>query len=438
MGYPTIVFNSSTGSDTAASGAGPATALTGSAASYSGSVVTLDGSPDLSGVATDSTHVLYLVTSTGRKFFAITAKDNTAKTVTVADAPAGTASGLSWAIGGKRATWDNTNSRLLFSTDRKAYWTIRTETDQTITSTALNMGSTVGLLGMVIEGDDPTTLRVINQTANAATMTGTGSIIVRNLKITNSNGTKSNAVGVDASNPDEYFIFQNCVFGDATNQLISAFGPYSYLICEGVVVQHCTGGQGSLSINSRQFLVNFQYIHNGGSWSTTYAGSTYINCLFAGNTGDGVTTQIGGSYTFVNCTFANNTGDGLDSSALNAGYIIHNCLFANNGNYGHRGGGANPTVGFPPSSIGNVYHNNTSGSINNYPAGYDDRTLDPQFTDAAGGNWSVGTNLKAGAHYARYPHATTVSYLDVGAIQRQEPTAGPAAVIRAITNIGTY
>src|SRR5688500_18477061 len=102
----TILFNSSTGSDTAASGAGPATALTGTAASYSGSGFTLDGSPDLSGVVA-GTAILYVATSTGRKFFDITSVDDGANTVTVVTAPAGTATGLTWAIGGKRATFDH-------------------------------------------------------------------------------------------------------------------------------------------------------------------------------------------------------------------------------------------------------------------------------------------------------------------------------------------
>src|SRR5688500_14311591 len=101
----TILFNSVSGSDTAASGAGPATAITGSNASYSGSVFTLDGSPDLSGVVVADS-ILYVDTSTGRKFFDITSIDNTAKTVTVVSAPAGTATGLTWAIGGQRATFD--------------------------------------------------------------------------------------------------------------------------------------------------------------------------------------------------------------------------------------------------------------------------------------------------------------------------------------------
>ena len=94
MAVPTLLFNTGSGSDTAASGAGPTTALSGTAASYSESVFTLDGSPDLSGVSTDGPHVIWVDTSTGRKFFTINAVNDGANTVTVDDAPAETTTEL--------------------------------------------------------------------------------------------------------------------------------------------------------------------------------------------------------------------------------------------------------------------------------------------------------------------------------------------------------
>ena len=117
MPFPTILIDSATGSDTAASGAGPATALTGPAAGTSadGLTVTLDGSPDLSGVATDGTHVLFLSDSTAgnRNFSRITAKDVAARTVTVAHAFGASLSGKPWAIGGRRASIGSATSRKL-------------------------------------------------------------------------------------------------------------------------------------------------------------------------------------------------------------------------------------------------------------------------------------------------------------------------------------
>ncbi len=109
MAFPVILIDSATGSDTAASGAGPGTALTGSAGvtSASGLVVTLDGSPDLSGVAVDGSHVIYFADATAgnRNFGKITATANSGTPtaqVTVADA-FGVNLTKAWAIGGRRA-----------------------------------------------------------------------------------------------------------------------------------------------------------------------------------------------------------------------------------------------------------------------------------------------------------------------------------------------
>src|SRR5574343_971677 len=108
MALPNIVFNASTGSDTAASGAGPASAVTGTAAAHTNgsasTTITLTNSPDLSGVATDGSHCLWMDTASGRQFSKITGADDAANTVTVEDSfNIASASAVNYAIGGKRA-----------------------------------------------------------------------------------------------------------------------------------------------------------------------------------------------------------------------------------------------------------------------------------------------------------------------------------------------
>src|SRR5574343_1935860 len=115
--YPVILVDSATGSDSAASGAGPATALTGTGAGTDagGTVVSLDGSPSLAGVNTDGSHVIYLVDSTAghRNFAAINDKNDTTKTVTVEQAFTGSLPATkSWAIGGKRASIGAASSKI--------------------------------------------------------------------------------------------------------------------------------------------------------------------------------------------------------------------------------------------------------------------------------------------------------------------------------------
>src|SRR6478752_5150421 len=106
MALPTVVINSA-GSDSAASGAGPSTALTGSlAATAASTTVNITDVVNLSGVAVDGSAALWVSSSSGRQWSKITAISGSsgAWVVTVANAYANTESGRTWGIGGKRAT----------------------------------------------------------------------------------------------------------------------------------------------------------------------------------------------------------------------------------------------------------------------------------------------------------------------------------------------
>lgn len=89
MALPVILVDSTSGSDSAASGAGPSTAVTGSNARTRSAAVTKIGlfegsAPDLSGVNTDGSHALFVANTTaGRRCFSsITSKSNTAYSTT--------------------------------------------------------------------------------------------------------------------------------------------------------------------------------------------------------------------------------------------------------------------------------------------------------------------------------------------------------------------
>lgn len=88
MATPTFRFNADTGSDTAASGAGPATAQSGTKGRTRPTAAQVrvgffEGSPpDLSGVVTDGSHGLYIGIATGgqRNFSSISAVKDTQQT----------------------------------------------------------------------------------------------------------------------------------------------------------------------------------------------------------------------------------------------------------------------------------------------------------------------------------------------------------------------
>lgn len=445
MATPTIVFNSSTGSDTAASGAGPSTALTGAGASYSTTTVTLDAGTDLTNVATDGSHVLYLVTSTGRKLFEITAKAGSGgatPTVTVGTAPTGTSSGLSWAIGGKRATFDHTNSRMLFTADAKANWSVKTETDQTVTSSAISLNSTpTAAAPVIVYGDSVSTPRTVSQSANATTFQQAGSgWVFQNLKFTNTNGTKTSAVAIDGQG--HLVRCQNCVFGDGTNHcdiwILSTNGDLMLFDCYFTGQRSgTTKGQVDIAnvINKSCTMVGCYFKAAVGNCvrtvSTPY--STFEECVFDAPTGTALLFSNPGSgyLTVKNCTFNGGSTDGLDTSAgtLNGLTFVNNSVsnFTGTSKAGVRGSSAQSLIGCLIDF--NNYYNCTNLRVN-FPTGSNDLNVDPGYTNSSGQDFGVGTNLRAKGYPAGASRtlganqSSTGIYRDIGAGQHQDSGGG--------------
>lgn len=125
-----IIFNNSTGSDSTSSGCGPSVAVTETittvAASNSATVT--------SGTGYSVGDIMYIPSATGRKFNVIATISGT--TITFDNNWDDSLTSVSAYIGGKRATFDNADSRELFTNFHTAVLDkIKTETDQTLTST---------------------------------------------------------------------------------------------------------------------------------------------------------------------------------------------------------------------------------------------------------------------------------------------------------------
>lgn len=98
------------------------------------------------------------------------------------------------------------------------------------------------------------------------------------------------------------------------------------------------------------------------------------------------------------------------------------CRFVGNIIYGFTtgaSGGSNTTSNFWDY---NDFYNNTTDRTN-VTAGDNDLAVDPQFTAAASGDFSIGTNLKAAGFPGAFQGGLSTGYLDVGAVQRQEASA---------------
>ena len=453
---PVITFNSTTGgSDVNASGSGGAAILAGSNNSAittaSSPVVNLSAdAPDLSSLASPTgNEVMWVDTGSGRQWSVILSADNSAKTVTCADNfTAGNP--LNWGIGGKRATLDNVDSRKLISADIKTGWTVRLESDQAITATTLSVAAaTSGRF--TIEGDSTTTLRAIDQTANAGHFTPVGGsqVIFRNIKFISTNITRTGVFvfNLGASSDDFDAVCQNCIFGDAASKITrviefpSGTTTTSFTFIDCLIREttgNCFNGANASTIN----LYNTRFYKNAASCisiNTTAAHTGFIceSCVFDRNGGDCINfTQTVANdparpFVIKNCVFHQNIGDAIDLSAgANAweNVIIINNTFDNNATGIKAISGADAMKALVDNN--NFYTNTLDRS--NIAAGPNDTALDPQFVDGADSvtaNFRIGTNLKA----LGYPPTAvnmfantslTKSYVDIGAAQREE-TGGP-------------
>jgi hypothetical protein len=418
MPAPSFVFNNSTGSDTAASGAGPSSAVTGTAAAHTGgsasTTITLTNSPDLSNVLTDGTHALWLKTTSGRQFSKITGKDNTAKTVTVENSfNIASGSAVDYAIGGKRATVDHADSRKIFTADWLLDWSAElqyTGSDYTLTS-ALNLfesgsgGRTFKLFGT---GGRVT----VRQTANAAVFGFAGNAVgyswmLQNLKLCNSNATKTSAHGVlKGGGNSGGLIAYDVIFGDATNKLNQAVsfsgaanaGEYLFN-CE---IQHCTSIGLNHSSNGATLHVVACNIHDNGSHGVYIFGGNpcvILQCIIETNAGDGVWYDgqgVEAVLLFEQCTVHANTGDGLDVSIGRQVRVLGN-NFTSNGGYGAKMASApyeSAVLICDRNNYGTGALANTSGARLNIPAGPNDLAVDPGYADAANGDFTPGAAVQ--------------------------------------------
>lgn len=433
---PVITFNSGSGSDTAASGAGPGTALSGAnAALASSTTVTLAvDAPDLSGVATDGSACMWVDSSSGRQFSRITATNNIAKTVTVATTYGVTESGRNWGIGGKRATLDDADSRALWA-DAQGGWAVELEDDQTITSAlAPTVGGDSTDGAIEVRSNTALTKRTITNSANAAVFEMASANNQRwrfeDIYFANSNGTKTAAWGVhlNQASAGAPISFVRC--GCTSTNKLQSFLKRTSGVHTGTLfhcqVDGCNSHGIDIGLNSATSFVGGSYSSNGGHGILFDAGVfvAVIGALITSNTTDGII--LTGTWTqstkliLGNTINGNTDGIDLSASATTANQLILANNIISNNTTGIRGQATIQDFGCAFNDYNNFFGNTTART--NWSAGANDTTLDPQFTNSAGGDFSVGANMAA----IGYPIGgsillglATYTYTDMGAAQRQ-------------------
>lgn len=445
MAEPAILFNTSTGSDSLSSGAGPTASINGTSAAHtngsSTTTITLTNSPDLSQIAVDGSACIWLKTASGRQFSKITGVDNINKTITAEDAFNITSgSAVNYAIGGKRATWEDSDSRTLFgSNGAKTNWQIITETDQSINSSIVCSGTTSSIIR--IKGDSFTNKRTITQTQNTSHFSQ-GSVqsfpIFENLIFINSNATKTASYVIWCSDTGPRFTAKNCIFGSYTsaNRILSAFfknGLTFYGISfVGCDIINCVGSGCTYASGNGGVSANYCYIANNGGYGlmtgTEGAGSISVfGSIIVLNSSTGLWGKSSCSISATNCVIHGNGGDGINcvGGGSEGSVWAFSCQITGNANYGIRGGVSSAAIinsNLQANNYGSGSTANTSGDVYGVNKGSYDRNVNPNYIDINNSNYGIGNNeleygwvtssLKIGAGTAN-----TINYSAAGAAQ---------------------
>lgn len=419
-----ILFNSSTGSDTQASGLGPATAVYGAGASTSAASAVVTGI-DTTGVSAGD--LLWVQSSSGRQFSIIASVDSGTQ-VTCDDTFANTEGSRTWAIGGKRQYIGSATSRRIQEAggaagDGKPGWKLRLESGHTETLSDtyrfwIGGDTTDGRTGL--EGDPNASVKPVLTFSNNGTAfhisEGTSSVAhvtLSNFVLLNSNATKTASIAIE--NQEAMFIACNIDIGSPSNSFwrgIRSNGSRSFFY--RCVIDSTVFPGISIYQQGYQAVMNC-VVKNGSSFgiTTEVGGFEILNSIVYGCGDSGLYLAGNGSAgtanleTIVGCIISNNGGDGIEyqggSSSAYGGKIVGNIITGNASlgiNY------ANSTVfstaeyaehiGF--TSNGNAFYNNGSGEQNIVPNGPDDITLtaDP-FVDAANGDFNLNNAAGGGA-----------------------------------------
>lgn len=400
-----IVFNSSTGSDTAASGCGPAsvvqvfiTTTAGSNTASYFSFTTLN---------VNAGDVMFIPSFTGRKFNVIASV--TSNTITFDenwDDGDGTYMSQGY-VGGKRATFDNADSRFIFKdigTNNAAI--LKTETDQTLTSAIAGTSTNAGVSAYIESADD--TLKTITQTANAHHFNGGGGpLYLKKLKLDNSSSSKPASIfkwGNDTGMLNVHL--EQCTLGDPTNTCVtiqSGGGSYrTRYQLNNCIVQNMTGNYAFDGTQGEQLITNNLFINNnicvgrsgsGGAFNGTLYGNIFANST-AGVSQGRIRSAFMRGNIFYNCT----TGVywSIEAPRVCDNNLFVNCTTAINNNI---------NTGLYEAAYKNLYtnffYNNTTKYTNNTaesPGRFGDIDLqaDP-FVDASNGDFNLNNALGGGS-----------------------------------------
>ena len=392
-----------------------AAVVSGTAASTNSTVtVTLDGGSDLSSVVVGDAIRIAGETGgvNGTDIFEITSIKDGADTVDVTPTP-GTASGLTWAIGGAWATGDRAMNVVsagdkVFVKDTANYnetWNIDQAGTRFLPIEFEGYTTTKGDNGRAtIDGQSTRANGIANGTIPAVTQ---AQYVFKNFRIT---GHTSHGVDLSTNNND-VTSWHNCRFDNNGGHGVFVDDFTIIFNCQadnntdngirtdaiGAVVKSKSFSNGGIGIRSDMPILFCLVYDNAGAEQINHAAANIVaNCTVDGNK-------------------ASNPGtDGINFSAsgtLNVATCINNII--TRCDIGLEAG--TTTTGENRVNANNLFFDNTTDVVTaNFPVTDDAVFADPKFVDQAGADYRLKANspaLAAGADMG------SPSFVDIGAIQ---------------------
>lgn len=414
-------------------------------ATVAASVVTLTAGTDLSGVvttagATQSSIYLAQATNTNQKIFWITAtagSGGATPTVTVSVAPTGV-TGSNWAIGGRFVLTPASWEAAVRAGDEVVINNSPATATADLLTTRVAGNNTDGFIKVRGKSGSRPVLTVSN-TTQVIEQGAFVSWMFSNLELVQQ-GASGNVItqNSNASNCHYY----NLKISDGGGIGIQAeAGNTRFMASE---ITNVTG-IAYFCGNSAAIILHGNYIHDCSSESTQFSGTTTTlfatNNILDTNAGRGFYISGTPSAPIVVCLYGNTVygcgNSGYESNDADISATMLNNIFSENGNAAGEynveyATGTAERLGF---HAWNVFHHSGGGgganllnlTVNSQVAS-SEFTTDPSFTNAAGGDFSIGSSSPAKA--TGYPGVFlggSTGYLDIGAVQRQEAGGGGLA-----------
>lgn len=416
MVLPTITYDATNGSDTAASGAGPSSAVTGTNADGTGGDITivLNETKDFTGASDDGSDVMWVDTIAGdRHLFSISSFTGGVSTCTaiVVNESIGTGfTAKSWGVGGKRAGFENDTSNRDWK-DWSDGWIIELEsgaTPDTYTVTAemdIKGGTSATGPTVVRATIAAATQPVINQATATTSIFSSASIgtnkiaCLKGLKLTGYRGVEFKTTS------NTTIVIRECTIDTSNHGVYVNRATSDCVVIDCDVTSSGGDGIGTISQNNLHLTVIRCRIHDTGGHgiiaaNTAWSGSSTVlldNTVWnAGDVGIRISTQGGNGFLIVR---NNSVGDSTNDGFLFVGTLFEArpIVLENNISYGNGAWGYRASGGMVLRLLGpNAYGNNTSGNLSGITAHADDVVLTADPWIDSGATEDLGLNAVAG------------------------------------------